>query len=406
MREEAGSVGERAALLVRARGEARSDLAGELAAASVTHAHLLVPFDHWTEGEWLVLAYPLPEATLADRLGPEGLSPGAVVTVLSPVLDVLETLHGAGIAGVDLAPTAITIDAAGAPAVLLRGACVRTSSASRRWRTDDPAVEQDAVAAMSLLHRLAGAQAVPEAVSASIRDRRWSDAAGALLEWAAPLPLSAEFGEPESDAPNVPPAKSHPTRRSLRRSSARRGVIPRLNVALPMVWQTAARVRDGVRSVRPKVWALGAAGLAAVVAAVVMTAGGGTETAATSPTQAVGAPTASEEAPERTAHAEPEPEPAPEAELETLLAELIAERERCLDLADQHCLQQVVQSGSLLYRDDAAGMPAWRSAGEVDVVVEQRIGDAVIARIEGDTQPASMLAVSTEAGWMIREIWR
>lgn len=412
-RQEAAVVDSRPALMRRARGEARGVLAAELASASlIDHDHVIVPFDHWTEGAWLVVAQPLPEQTLADWIQRHGpLASGAAVTVLVPMLELIDRLHALGIAGVRLDPGMIALDSAGTPRLMLEGAIRRTRTPTPKWRLEDPSVAGDVHAALNLLGSLCGVQSPPDGVVEAIRDGSWRRACDELTDWATPVPLEAAVPVADAAASARAPA---PTRRALRSTRrARPELATALRAFIGRGLRAGRALSDAVAEVRPRVWVLGSAGATAVIVAAVMMmsntdAGVGAEPAATAvaaaehPTAAVGEPADSAE------HHEPEQESQsaiPEGDVVGTLTALLAERERCLDAADMECLSGVVQEGSLLFRDDAAGTPAWRASAAPEVTVTEDLGDAVVVSIDGETGPASMLAVSTEAGWMIREIW-
>ena len=39
------------------------------------------------------------------------------------------------------------------------------------------------------------------------------------------------------------------------------------------------------------------------------------------------------------------------------------------------------------------------------LVLVQRLGDAWLLRVDSEREPASVLAMSTEAGWTLRDAW-
>lgn len=408
-------------LLCAANGQARSTVAGTLAAAGrLAHDHVVLPGDYWTEGDTLVVMYPPAQATLAELLREADLSDGAAVTVLVPVLEVLEELHSAGVAGVDLEIESIHVDESGAPLISLHGALLRTDSPTPHWRRTDTCVARDAQALKALLSNLLSAiDAVPTDVESCIADRRWRQAADALLDWRQPLALSAIVEnevEPRQGEARV-------TRRELRHAG-RGGIFKGWRLGIERLAIGARRIAAGIlpslRSVRRGVWITGALGASAAVAAgaVVLWSPGTSEDARTGdghpsePELLVG--TVEEEArqpeenePEEEHGAEPsqEDDEADEDAIVAALEELLELREVCLDAGGTDCLDEVVMAGTLLYSDDAAGAPQWRAPATPEVRIDQHLGDAVIASVVSNEQPASVLAVNTEAGWRLREIW-
>ncbi|RWR16867.1 hypothetical protein D8Y24_12545, partial [Agrococcus lahaulensis] len=82
-------------------------------------------------------------------------------------------------------------------------------------------------------------------------------------------------------------------------------------------------------------------------------------------------------------------------------AALLAEREACLDAGDAACLVGLHEPDSpQLVADEPWRMP---DDGRLEVV--QQLGDAWLLRVVSETAPASMLAMSTEAGWVLRDAW-
>ncbi|HIY65531.1 MAG TPA: hypothetical protein H9830_04565 [Candidatus Agrococcus pullicola] len=407
-------------LLCSGSADTRSQIAQSLAAASrVAHDHLLHPEDYWTEEETLVAVYRPPQRTLADLLRDGNLSDGAAVTVLVPALEALEALHSAGIAGVDFGLDSVYVDEAGAPKISLHGTEVRTNAPTVHWRRTDVRVEQDAVAAEALLSRLlADSDGVPKDVRASYAERRWQQAAEALLAWRQPLALSAVI---ESDAARGR-AETRVTRRQLRhagRDAMRRGWWLGIERISTGVRRLVAEFLPSLRSVRRSVWIMGALGVSAAVAAgvFVLWTPGSSEGARTEGGETPDSELFSDYAEEagqsefietdrqgQSDSSQSTPD-ADEGTIAAVLEELLFEREACLGSGDIECLGEVVMAGTLLYSDDASGMPQWRAPKSVDVQIDQHLGDAVIATVVSEEQPVSVLAVNTETGWLLREIW-
>jgi hypothetical protein len=101
-------------------------------------------------------------------------------------------------------------------------------------------------------------------------------------------------------------------------------------------------------------------------------------------------------------------------------AALLDARRKCFtaERPDKACLERVVETGSALYRSDAAALGRPGAAEERDcrgavLALEQRWGDAALVVVApGEeqaspdaTQPASVLMIRTEAGWLLREVY-
>ncbi|MFM6973978.1 MAG: hypothetical protein ACKOXM_02390, partial [Agromyces sp.] len=74
------------------------------------------------------------------------------------------------------------------------------------------------------------------------------------------------------------------------------------------------------------------------------------------------------------------------------------------------CLESVDDGSSALFQEDrerlASGVPLRLAElpAEPPTVVSE-MGDAVLLRFEGATQPASVLMIRTEAGWRVRDVF-
>jgi hypothetical protein len=95
---------------------------------------------------------------------------------------------------------------------------------------------------------------------------------------------------------------------------------------------------------------------------------------------------------------------------------LLAERSRCFNDLSVLCLDAVTQQESTAAADDRAAIEALLAgersqgvqlaevAGAEPVLVE-RLGDSALVAVDGQSEPASVLMIRTEAGWRIREIF-
>jgi hypothetical protein len=102
------------------------------------------------------------------------------------------------------------------------------------------------------------------------------------------------------------------------------------------------------------------------------------------------------------------------AEPSAAASELVRRRATCFAELDLDCLGAIVQPGSPIEESDWNLMLAARDGGDgarpldadrVEIVAE--MGAAVLVRmpVDGETEPASLLMVRSEAGWRLREIF-
>ena len=82
-------------------------------------------------------------------------------------------------------------------------------------------------------------------------------------------------------------------------------------------------------------------------------------------------------------------------------AALLAEREACLDAGDAACLVGLHEPDSPLLTAPAP----WRMPDDGVLEVVQQLGDAWLLRVVSGDEPASVLVMSTEAGWTLRDAW-
>ncbi|MCR8672038.1 hypothetical protein NWP09_12900, partial [Agrococcus sp. HG114] len=82
-------------------------------------------------------------------------------------------------------------------------------------------------------------------------------------------------------------------------------------------------------------------------------------------------------------------------------AALLAEREACLDAGDAACLVGLHEPGS----PQLTAESPWRMPDDGTLEPVQQLGDAWLLRVVSDDEPASVLVMSTEAGWMLRDAW-
>lgn len=396
-------------------GDTRVQLAEALIAASrVHHEHLLAPSDYWTEGSSLVTLYRVPKQSLADVCGVDGLHEGAAVTVLAPLLSALEAAHAAGVTGLQLDLDSIWVDEAGMPLAWLHGVRVASESPTPFWRKTCAEVERDGAAMDSLIVRVLGdrADALPPIVKSAIAERHWQRAAEELIAWQQPVALSAVI---EEDTPAAGARRAQFGSRKELRSARKHARLRFLPLLIDAVVTPALRVlgrwHSAMGEVRRGVWIAGGAGIVAAVSAITLVSLQGTSSSASEahkPTSTVErnpVQEASTSTPETEVDGGIDEAAVPEEDVETILVQLLQERERCLSTGESDCLSEVVMDGTLLYSDDTMGVPQWRAPESFELLIDQHLGDAVIATVHTNEQPASMLAVNTEAGWRLREIW-
>lgn len=161
-------------------------------------------------------------------------------------------------------------------------------------------------------------------------------------------------------------------------------------------------------------WVLGAAGVAALLAAVVVPSlASATTQLETVPSEVAASEDAVPEIPARTPAASvpaqsiapvasaPDPTP-PDAQTDAWAAAhaLLASRESCLDGDDPPtCLGAI--------RDAGGGIDAssWRMPPDAELLVVTTFGDAALIEVASEREPASVLIVRTEAGWLLRDAW-
>lgn len=426
----------------RARAGGDATLAWEAEAVlRCGHPQLVPVLDVATDGG-AVLVRPLLPNHLADwlvqRAGPE---PGEAVTVLAPVAQALGSLHDGGAAVGGFVAADVRIDADGMPLLLATGAAVETDRVTEAWRTASSRVAAD-VASWRLLAEAtleACGAALPPSAEAALQEARLAEAGEALLETWAALPL--QLGVAGSAAAGADGLRGlQAGRRGLARRPRERAAgldalwarIALLAERLPIARAVELRGRLGdarpaLRRVRPRFWVVAGAGAVALVTAAVLL--GQSAPASTSAVDATPLPTtpADTRAPTSPAAgpapASPGDAPTPTgapvsnaapaddgaaagertAPEDVLVAAtaLLAEREACLDAGDAACLVALHESSSPLL---VAAEP-WRMPQDGSLELVQRLGDAWLLRVVSEREPASVLLMSTEAGWSVRDAW-
>lgn len=385
------------------------------------HPHVVPILDVATDAG-VVLVRPLLPVDLAGWLQARGSpQPGEAVTALAPIAAALGALHAVGAVVGAVPAQQVRLDSDGAPLLVGEGARVETARPSQAWREGSAAVGGDVDGWRALTETVLAASGVdvPEAVDRALAARDLAAASGALLAAWPALPLML--------APRAAPAGLTPAGVAMARRRRREravgleavwaraaALLERLVVLVPSL-RAAAR-HPSLRAarlagVRPRLWAVAAAGIvAATAAALLLPSGGAGEPDATAPTTA--AP-ASADATATPASATPTPAPgtpapppparpaAPTDDPVAGAALLLAEREACLDAADAACLVG-------LHEPDSPQLTAehpWRMPADGTLELVQRLGDAWLLRVVSDDEPASVLVMSSEAGWTLRDAW-
>ncbi|RIJ53336.1 serine/threonine protein kinase [Clavibacter lycopersici] len=456
----------------RSRGEAEI-----LALQAVSSEHVVALRDVATlaDGSLCIVQSLGQRGTAAALLGRRGsLTRGETVTLVASVLRGLGDLHQAGFAhgAVDL--THVVIDTTGRPMLGgLGSSCVVDGGAEDRLRGVDP-VEQDLARVARIVQALldpadAGGrasgdrwdtwQALLDSAIHGESDLTAHDLAERLLDVADAAPLAEAAGSSrgvDDDEPALPRGAASatlraPTDRVPRTTTGRRARRPsmatppgthRRHRAVRQPGGSAARrvrgaVRRELRSVRPRVWALGASALlllmlgAVAVPLLTGPARGATfAPASTSTPTTTPGTSADAEEPQATdtdvqTAASPDPDVAAPA--------LLRLRAACLRRTDVTCLSGVDEAGSAVEDADRSAMAASTTESLDDAALHaadalgpaQRLGDGALIElrpgVDADAaapsapadgtggsasgrRPASLLIVRGEAGWRIRDL--
>ena len=346
------------------------------------------------------LAGPSLAHVLAER---GSLSAGEAITVLVPLHGALTRAHAQGVAHGRVAADSVLFAAGGMPVLARFGAAqLGEPGRSEAALEADPAVAADRAAFRELTTMLLGDHV------ADLEVDEWSDLPALLFAIAPAAPVVLSGRAIESSAPSdrtglrrhgvvipadVPGAVHHP-------------LVDALLARLPPKWRHGAEtaLAHG-RRVRRRTWILAAVALCALGATLLMLP-------PTDPAEDAD-PIEAEQAAEST------PTPTLTASVLTAddpvaaLVALLERRERCLADRSILCLDTVGQPGSAALADDQALVQALQQGAETpepirvavaDLVLEERLGDsALIAIIDPtESEPASVLLMKGEAGWLIR----
>lgn len=441
----------------------------------------------------------------------DGLALGEAVTILAPLVDAIEAGHAVGLTGLDPHPNGVRFTAAGAPTIVRVTDAHAGPVLPERFRALEPAYARDAAALEHLGAAVAAAVSPSErpaliaALGAAARGRSVS---AALFDLSTPVPVEfravATHPVPSPPLPgalrelpgvagadpgasSIEPgattgvvnaattmAKVVPTPQgawadslidTLRALGLPSSIVERVQAVLArlgaargtLVAAVAASPLRRIGSVRPRFVLAGIGGAIALIAALVVTAGGGSEATvpaaepaadsasaeqqpATLPTMPPTTPPSSFEGPSSGATSpesavDPEPD-----EWTAIVGELVSRWVECraalaprstaptpspVRSENDSCSFTVAHAYSaaerLLSVDDArhATLASWQAQGGEVVVVERMGGAALIdlvlptgsaretslnATASPATTAASLLVVRSEAGWRVRDV--
>ncbi len=399
---------------------------------------------------------PPLDTVLAARHGQLAL--GEAVTLLAPLAEALEAAHAVGLSGIGLSAADVRLRESGAPVVIRLQDARVGPVLPERLRDREPAYAADRAAIARLGATVAAAVAEPgragllavvrgaeldrplapvlfdlaeplpvrlEMVGREPVDSAAVDGAGgAAVGVAEPLTARSTVSRPEDVAEEPPvPSWLQAALDAARAVGLPTGIIePVRSTAL------ALGARWGAVVVRPRFLLAGAAGVGALVLALVLgSSSAGVEAAAgdapldpgLAPTATV--PSAGGEAPELALHPEP-------GEWQAVVEVLVTRWSACRAAAGSgsstggsgdrgdggaaaaSCTASTVHPGSaahlLLHEADPrhALLERWSAARGEAVVIERMGGAVLIDLITAGTPTASLLIVRSEAGWRVRDV--
>lgn len=393
----------------RSLGAADGVLAREAEALlAADHPHLVPIIDVATD-DGVVIVRPLLPRSLADWLVQrQAPPPGEAVTALAPIASALASLHRIGAIAGGCPAHAVRLDADGAPLLLGEGARIETDRPTEAWRAGSAGVAVDVESwrrlAVTVLE--AGGAALPAAVEDALEQRDLAAAAAALLaEWQA-LPLAPGPAERTPAAPRPALVRQRERAAGLAAIPARLALL--LEAIVERGGPIASQIARSVTAVRPRFWAIGAGGaVMLLVSGVLLWPVGAAGEAATAPDAPTppgvpsGLPSAASDPPPDASAEASGAAVGEDADPVTAVAGLLAEREACLDAGDAACLVGLHAADS----PQLVAAEPWRMPDDGRLEVVQRLGDAWLLRVVSERAPASVLAMSTEAGWMLRDAW-
>ena len=348
---------------------------------------------------------------------------GEVVNVLSPIAATVDLMHARGVAHGSISTHSILFRAGGAPVL----ACFGSSSLFESGLTVDAlgrteAVQRDRVALLDLAVSLltaTGETRVESLISWCLQQRPIAvdpiglELAERLFRLDHPVPVSfaAHESTVEDQGASARKLPSNSRRRQLPALNDRAESASRVE-KLRGLWQTVrTELTNRVSTVRKPIWLAFILSATALLGALF----------ATSSLDSQASAAANRDSQQRTSAASPQPlatsasataaavsdDPIPAAQ------SLLASRIRCFTDHSLECLGEVTQPGSSARTIDSAAIVALRSGGETEVALLhpgrieliEEVGNSAIIAVGDESNPASVLLVKGEAGWLIRSIF-
>ncbi|QEO13046.1 hypothetical protein FLP10_00390 [Agromyces intestinalis] len=413
------------------------------------------------DGQVCLIVERLSGPSLAAILRDRTLSAGEAVTVLAPIAAELGRLARRGLAPTRLGTADVVFDGAGRPRLLGTGALARIAGDAVEPTTRIERQRESHAAFAALVGEVAQASrptAPIDGVRALIESRLAARPfvpdpeafERALFNAAAPSPVAGHWDGGvvrRSVAPPpsavllrparalVPPADegSHAEAEApdgggplggLARLTGDLLAVPRSDDRrsqrrVAATGSIGTRVRDAIRRRRaPLVFATLIGGAALVLALTVVPPNGraaDSNANASDESTEAGSTVVGSEAHDLGASPTPGPKPVLRDDPAAAVAELLQDRAGCLADLDLACLETVDQPGSALVAADRDAILGAREGGSVaieafdldHVTVLGSMGAAWLVQVPypDDREPASVLAMSTEAGWRLREIF-
>ena len=373
--------------------------------------------------------------------GRDWLERGEIVTLLAPVAGSLPVMHRLGVAHGRLGASSVHIGSSGEPVLLgfghaelfARGGSIAAIDAEPAAASDREALASLGVALLSRVRDAAMDRPTIELIQwidAEPREFEFTDRlVGRLFDYAEPIPV--EFAPPRASAGNALPGRlgvgtaltgpewaprepthsrsSTPTVAPAQlRTPESDGIVGWLSSALASnpLDVVKQRATAFVRGVRKPIWFIAAGVVAALVLAITLLP---QNAAAPARAVATGTATPIPAMPSPTATALPD-DPV------QALPILLAERSRCVRALSVLCLDDVDEASSSAFNDDAALVEELQGGSEIPKsayisaaapALTELIGDSAILNLggeqaTGESNPASVLVIKTEAGWRIR----
>ena len=387
---------------LRAGSRNRTALEGRIIGAA-PHVEAVLDVGTAANGDLVLVLSSLP-ARLVDLLEIPGWpTPGEAVTVLVPLLQALQQLHGAGVAHGAVRAAAVRFDERGAPVLCgFEHAVLRRSGAT----AFDAATEADRLAGAELTRGLLRATGARGAACAEGIAADPAATISALFAFAEPIPVRLAPHAALAAPPIGTSARTVPGRIDVAAAASPadvgtprgpRAVVERLRPAF-------TRVRRVAGTVRPRIWVAAGASAALLLVALVLLPGRGADAVGAHPrsaSPAVGAAAAAaSSAPGRFRLGPVAPRSWTPARAATAL---LATRAACLAGSTASCLAEVDSAGSPVDVADRAAL----LAGVVAVLPEG--GAARPVSFRGDTavldvHGVTVLAIREPVGWRLRDV--